>query len=721
MRKIAKIFSLEMRALFSNVVTVIITIGLALMPSLFTWYNVLSCWNVFDNTGELSVAVASNDEGFKSDLFPLKVNVGEQVVSALRANDQINWVFTSADDAIDGTMSGRYYAAVVIPEGFSRAMLTFYQDDGTRAPLVYYTNEKKNAIAPKITSQGADSVSYQVNEVFAKTLADIALGIAQSVSQYMDNADVQSRIADMAQDIDGMSGRIDKTASVLELYASLANSSMAVLDGTSGLVSQTYSSAQQVTGIVSNGLSDAQDVVDALNRALDDMIAAIQASIDHLSTIDPNVPGEGELPNAQETADALRQQADNLGVQIERYQAMRDAMAQEDPEGNAAAIAAADACIARMTELQQSLYDTADAIEAGEVPIEPDLIQNRIDLAKGALEELKQVIEEQLRPKVNEVADVISQLRSSASTLSNSLVGAAHDLNSSLNSARGGMSDATSTLTTVAGKLRVVSSSLHDVSESILTALSAEDVDEIRALLGSNLDVLSSALAAPVGVERHALYQADNFGSSMMPLYATIGMFVGALLIMVGVKPRSSQKVLDQATDAVGAIKPRHEFFGHFGICAFISFAQSTILAMGNMFFLHAQVTNPLLFMVCYWVSSLTFTFFIYSLVVSFANLGKAMAVILLIVQVTGCNGSYPLQLLPWFVQGISPFLPATHVVAAMREAMFGAFGNVFWQEMAMVAVWCLPALLLGLLLRKPFAKFMSWYVEKVEDSKLMA
>ena len=195
MRKIAKLFSLEMRALFSNVVTVIITIGLALMPSLFTWYNVLSCWDVFDNTGDLSVAVASDDEGFSSDLFPLKVNVGEQVISALRANDQINWVFTTSDDAIDGTKSGRYYAAVVIPEGFSRAMLTFYQDDATSAPLVYYTNEKKNAIAPKITSQGADTVSYQVNEVFAETLADISLSIAQSVSQYMDNADVQSRIA----------------------------------------------------------------------------------------------------------------------------------------------------------------------------------------------------------------------------------------------------------------------------------------------------------------------------------------------------------------------------------------------------------------------------------------------------------------------------------------------------------------------------------------------
>ena len=421
MRKIAKLFSLEMRALFSNVVTVIITIGLALMPSLFTWYNVLSCWDVFDNTGDLSVAVASDDEGFSSDLFPLKVNVGEQVISALRANDQINWVFTTSDDAIDGTKSGRYYAAVVIPEGFSRAMLTFYQDDATSAPLVYYTNEKKNAIAPKITSQGADTVSYQVNEVFAETLADISLSIAQSVSQYMDNADVQSRIADLAQDIDDMGGRVDKTTSVMKLYAKLADSSLAVLDGTSDLVSQAYSSAQDVQGIVSGGLTDAQDTVSALNSALDDMIAAIQASIDSLSSIDPGVPGEGQLPNAQETADALRDQANHLGEQIEQYQTMRDALAEQDPEGNAVAIAALDASIERMTDLQKSLNATADAIEAGDVPINPDLIQNRIDVAKKALEELKQVIEDQLRPKIDEVASALSQLRSSALGLSSVL------------------------------------------------------------------------------------------------------------------------------------------------------------------------------------------------------------------------------------------------------------------------------------------------------------
>lgn len=721
MRKIAKIFSLEMRALFSNVVTIIITIGLALMPSIFTWYNVLSCWNVFDNTGELSVAVASDDEGFKSDLFPLKVNVGEQVISALRANDQINWVFTTSDDAIDGTKAGRYYAAVVIPEGFSRAMLTFYQDDGERAPLVYYTNEKKNAIAPKITSQGADSVSYQVNEVFAETLADISLGIAQSVSQYMDNADVQSSIAALAANVDGMGDRVDKVTSVLGMYAKLASSSQAVLDGTSDLIGQTRSSVQEVSGIVTDGLDSAQVTVSALHSAVDDMLTAIQASIDSLKNIEDNLPGTGDLPDSAETVEALRAQADKLGIQIEQYETMRDALEEEDPEANAAAIAALDASIDQMRLLQQSLNDTADAIEAGDVPIGPDIVQDRINLAKQALEELKQTIQDTLYPQIDEVSSALSQLKASAVELFAALSGSVRDLNNGVTSAQGALSDASSALSAVTQKLSGASSTLHKLSEDITLALSSEDISEIRDLLGSNMEVLSRALAAPVGVERTALYEAENFGSSMMPLYATIGMFVGALLIMVGVKPHSSRKVIEKATAAVGAIKPRHEFFGHFGICAFISFAQSSILALGNMFFLRAQVADPLLFLLCYWISSLVFTFFIYSLVVSFANLGKAVAVILLIVQVTGCNGSFPLQLLPWFVQGISPFLPATHVVAAMREAMFGTFGSVFWEQMGLVAVWLVPALLLGLWLRKPFSKFMDWYVEKVEDSKLMA
>ena len=735
MSNIWKIFTLELRQLFSNVVTIIITLGLVLMPSLFTWYNVLSCWDVFDNTGDLKVAVASLDRGYESELFPLEVNVGEEVISALRANEQIDWVFTDADDAVDGARAGRYYAAVVIPEEFSRSMLTFYQDEAESAPLVYYTNEKKNAIAPKITDQGADGVSYQVNQVFAQTLADISLKIAKSVSQYMDDATVQSRIGALTQDLDTMGQRVEQASTVLSLFSSLSGSAEGLLESSNGLLVSVQDSADQAAQNAESSLSAVTSIDEQLNKVADNMMAAVDSSIALVKDLESKAGEFAHNPKVEETAQALRDRADALDEQFKQYDEMLKALTGKDalPAGEDAADeglssddnleAARDALTAAVSELQQlrdNLRKTADGIEAGNVEIDPALLANHAKEAREKLEELRVVIDGDVRAALAGVADQVGQLQDSVSLLVGKLNMATEGVSESISGASAGLGNASSSIAAMAGKMATVSGVLHDLSGRLSQALNSKDHETVRDLLGSDIEVLSDALTEPVAVERHAIFEAENFGSSMTPLYATIGLFVGALLIMVCVKPRVSPRVLEQLGEDA-KIKPRHLFFGHFGVCAFVSLAQSTFLGLGNLFFLQVQAVHPFLFMLCYWVASLVFTFFIYALVVSFANLGKAIAVILLIVQVTGCNGSYPLPLLPWFVQAISPFLPATHVVAAMRSAMFGSFGGDFWIEMGQIAVWLVPALLLGLVLRKPFAKFMAWYVEKVEDSKLMA
>ena len=107
MNNVWRLFRFDLGRLKANVMSIIITLGLVLVPSLFAWYNIIACWNVFDNTGNLTVAVANTDEGYQSDLIPLRINIGDQVVSALRANDQIDWQFTDENDAIDGAKSGR--------------------------------------------------------------------------------------------------------------------------------------------------------------------------------------------------------------------------------------------------------------------------------------------------------------------------------------------------------------------------------------------------------------------------------------------------------------------------------------------------------------------------------------------------------------------------------------------------------------------------------------
>ena len=108
MNNVWRLFRFDLGRLKANVMSIIITLGLVLVPSLFAWYNIIACWNVFDNTGNLTVAVANVDDGYESDLVPLRVNIGERLVSALRANEQIDLTFTNDEDAVEGARSGRY-------------------------------------------------------------------------------------------------------------------------------------------------------------------------------------------------------------------------------------------------------------------------------------------------------------------------------------------------------------------------------------------------------------------------------------------------------------------------------------------------------------------------------------------------------------------------------------------------------------------------------------
>ena len=231
-----------------------------------------------------------------------------------------------------------------------------------------------------------------------------------------------------------------------------------------------------------------------------------------------------------------------------------------------------------------------------------------------------------------------------------------------------------------------------------------------------NAEDLAAALTAPVQIERTALFPSDNFGSAMTPLYCTLALFIGALLIMVAMKPEVSPRGREELVDP----KPRHLYFGRFMAVGAVSLMQTTLMGLGTMLFLKVQMAHPLLFMTGFWFSGLVLSFIIYTLVVAFGNLGKAIAVLLLIVQVTACGGSFPLQMLPDFVQAISPWVPATYIVDILQAAMMGVYHNDFWVSMGKLALFIVPFLLLGLVLRKPMERFMKFYVRKVEECKIM-
>ena len=719
MNNVWRLFRFDLGRLKANVMSIIITLGLVLVPSLFAWYNIIACWNVFDNTGNLTVAVANTDEGYQSDLIPLRINIGDQVVSALRANDQIDWHITDEEDAIDGAKSGRYYAAVVIPKSFSRDMLTFYTGDAGHADIVYYANEKKSAIAPKITDQGADTVSYQVNAVFAQTLSEVSLSLAESLSSFADEDDWDGRIAVVADHVREMADAFDDASGVLSLYGSLARSCEDLSRHSADLATQA-STALDETLSAATGRADAVPAtVDALKSSADTLKSSLADSAAAFGAVSDSVDAlfDAASGDSQGIAKDLRAQADALASHATVYRQVADSLegaAPSLPESLrpqvTALVGRARAVASQADSMAASLRTAADKLEAGDTDLsaERDAAKAKAAEAAASINSIKDDYEANVAPGLASLAE-------QAASMADALSG----VSASATSAADVMAGTADKIAETTEKLKGVSSGLREMASDIDGAIASGDRDALRAVLGSDVSALSKALASPVGVERIAVFPVENFGSAMAPLYTTLALFIGSLLILVVFKPKAGLRIQKEA----GLVnpKPRQLFFGRFAVMAVVSLAQSTVMALGNLFFLDVQVTSPWLFMVCFWGAGLVFTFIIYALVVSFANLGKAIAVLLLIVQVTGCGGSFPLQIMPDFVQALSPWLPATHVVNAMRSAMMGTYGNDFWVQMGTLALFLIPAALLGLVLRKPLEKFMEWYVEKVESSKLIS
>ena len=256
------------------------------------------------------------------------------------------------------------------------------------------------------------------------------------------------------------------------------------------------------------------------------------------------------------------------------------------------------------------------------------------------------------------------------------------------------------------------------LSQRVNEALASGNVEQLKQIIGSDPEALAKAVSAPVGVERIAVFPVEDFGSAMAPLYTTLALWVGSLLIMVLLNPVPSERAKREA----GLVEPKswQLFFGRYGAPFVLAFMQSTVVCLGNMLFVGVQVANPLLYLVCFWTAGFVFSFIIYTLVSLFANLGKALAVLLLIIYVTGGGGSFPLQLLPGFFQAVSPFLPATHVINAMRAASMGVHQNDFWVQIGITLVFIVPFVIMGIL-RPVLSRFTYWFVEQVEKSKVVA
>lgn len=736
MRNIIAILRRDLSRIRGSVVALIVAVGLVIVPTLYAWFNIAGSWDPYGNTGNLKVAVANSDNGYMSDLIPVRVNIGDTVVSALRENDQLDWRFVSESDAVEGVRSGEYYAAVVIPENFSSRMMTVFSSDAEHAEIVYYENQKANAIAPRVTDKAASTVRQQIDETFAKTISDVGLATTSSLLEFMDGDQIAAYAGNLSGTLAGAITTLRDASGSVDEFAGLLQSSTGLLDSTSDLLASAGTAnkdAEALVGDAKTGLSGMHDALDAavaaINQSLKDSAgdydAAAKAIDEAFGAADAHVSlTVTQLRDA--STDVAKRASDMRDVQDNILAVERDVEGSNLPEKLKAElvqkidiVANTVGNVANQQELlAKHLSDAAASLETGaaDARAKAQAVKDGIAEAKGSIGGVKDSYNATLKQQISDLSDAVADVARRGSDMADDLGATVTDLSHAASALSDDLAGAHEVLAGASADLVSAADDLQRLKEGLDTAVTSGDLDRVRELIGSDPAALADALAAPVALDRQAVYHIKNYGSAMAPFYTTLSIWVAGIVLAAMLKAN-----VDEAdVKALGNPRLHELYLGRYAFFALLAFAQATLVCAGDLLFFGIQCEHPFQFMLVGWLAGFVFSNMIYTLTVSFGDIGKAIAVVLLVMQVAGSGGTFPIEMTADFFQAVYPFLPFTHAINAMHAAMAGAYGMEFWIELGTLSLYLIPSLALGLVFRRPVIRANRWIIEKLEETKLM-
>ena len=726
MKNVWKIFQRDMMRVRNNVIALVVIIGISVVPCLYAWFNIAASWDPYSNTGNLKVAVASVDEGYEGSLIPIEINIGDKVLSALRENTQMEWVFTTEEKATSGVKSGKYYAAIVIPKDFSNNMMSVFSEKVEKPEITYYSNAKENAIAPKVTDKGAGAVQRQVNEVFIETVSDTTLTVLQAVSNMTQASGAETIVDNLNTNLNQIAGDLTASAGLLESFSDMTGSAQKLLNSTTEFLQtvqqQTKESRQtfQETSKTFSGLDDSMDA------AADSVGTALKSAENVYDQMDQVISGafSDESADAQQIASTLDTLAGQVGNVVTAYTSVRDsvaAVADKYPETSPlvdAIVVRMDTSIQQQKNLQSKLQDSAKGLRDATTDLGTarselkDLAaKNRENMSgvsasyKSSVQKSLNQLSASLTSSKQEISSLLSQLDQSA----NGIYKLTDTADSDLSEIQKVLGDSGELLTEASDRIADTTARLDEMEAS-------GDFSELKALISGDKAAISTFLAAPVSLDTHKIYEIANYGSSMAPFYSVLSIWIGGIVLVAMLKVNVSEN----CTKGLKNVELHQIYFGRFITFMIVGLFQSTLIALGDLLYLGIQCEHPFLFLLGCWFSSLVFVNIIYTLTVSLGDIGKAVSVILLVVQVAGTGGTFPIEVAPSFFRAVYPLLPFTHSMAALRETVGGMYGMNYWIDLGKLAIFLGISLIVGLVLRKPIIKANDAFTEKLEETKLM-
>ena len=714
MNNIFKIYKDDIKKIFTNYAALIVFIALSILPSLYAWFNIKASWDPYgkEATSQIKIGVVNKDKG--AELKGEFKNIGNQIIDQLKENDVMGWQFVSEKEAVKAVEEGSYYAMITIPEEFSEDILSLITDDIKKGKIIYTVNEKVNAIAPKITVKGATAVQENVNKTVIETVSDIVLSTAKDLGievegqlPKLDNlydklVEIQSKFKDLYETTDLAYDGVNKVADLvtnlqndIPLITNTLNSTKGLATNLIDFITTSQGEINNIAPTIKTDIGLVKDLADEVSSYVDVVINAIKTNSENVKVLLENlstkvsslkeyvtsirvlvekINGQSQNGALSGVLSQLETAENNLNQLYNEIQSIRNLL----DNGNVldtSKLENAKTVLNDVSNIAGNLYEKFDTEILGNINT---ILNTANDSAKGALEILQRAQDK--LPQVEEILTTVSAL---------------------CNKGNEGIKYAKDNLPRAEEIVNEVTSKVAKIKDS-------SDLKDLLKLIANNVEERSNYLTSPVELEENSLYPMRNYGTAMTPFYSVLALWVGMTLL-----------VSMFSVEAHGEYNHMEVYFGKLLLFLTIGMTQALIVSLGDLYLLKIYCVNPALFVTGILFTSVVFVAIVYSLVSVFGNVGKVTAIILLVLQVAGSGGTFPIQLTPKFFQIINPFLPFTYAISFAREAIGGVVQSVLVKDIVIMLIYIVVSILISIFLKKPINNLLSGFTKKFHESGL--
>lgn len=759
MKNAFRIYKRDITKICTNWVAIIMMLVLIIIPSMYSLINIDASWDPYANTSGIKIVVINDDRGAVFE--EQDINLGNELIENLKDNDKLGWVFLDNKEmANQGLLLEKYYATIEIPEDFSKNATTLVEKDIIKPKLIYTVNEKKNAIAPKMTDSGINTVKNQLDDNIVKTMSGVLFKILNEKGiDIQDNREKITKIVDNIYELDknmpelealldgaiygteDISKVLYKTNEMLPAVSDTIDSTNDFLDNSKSDLDKTRNELADISPKIKEDLAMSENILDTSSvkiknidenilpevaektlREVSDSAKATQETvsmiksklkslkkfINKVSNIDIQVPSIEGNAQTSEVTKSIQSQVEALKSMQGNLKDMSKIMSDT--------IDKLDVTYEKLGILIDRVDDEITKLDNGE-GLDTQTLKDTItviDDVHGLVAEITDSYDSEIVPTLKIGFDSISIILENGLTLVKEGRDTLPEIEELLSISHEITSLSNDELNKLKEKFPEAKDKIHELADKLRDMDEEDQLDEVLDMITNSWENQSDFMSSPVEIEDNRLFSWPNYGSTATPFYTVLCLWVGGLLASA-LLSLEAPKFEDETN-----IRPYEMYLGKLLLFISLGICQAIVASIGALLILKSYSIHPIMYVFYSIFVSVVFVTIIYTAASILHDVGKAIIIVILVLQMSGASGSFPIEVTPIVFQKLSPFLPFTYAINGMRQVMAGIVYSILLKDIAILSIYMFGSLIMGILLKGVLSKIIVIFVDKLSQSGIV-